>query len=83
MGNDHIFGMSNEALKTKALKLYGVADGLEGIIDLLTKSSHDRNSDDGSQSENNRILNKPRPFPLGANNMGYPPFILTNGASLD
>ena len=42
-----------------------VVNGTEGIADLGSKQAHDRNNDNGDESENDRVLNQTLTFFLG------------------
>jgi hypothetical protein len=46
------------------LKLHGqgVADAVEGVVDLLAEGGHDSDNDDGDESENDRVLNETLAF---------------------
>ena len=52
----------------QTLKLHGqgVADAVEGVIDLLAKGGHNSNYDDGDESENDRVLNETLAFFFGS-----------------
>ena len=44
----------------------GVVDGAEGVADLGSEQAHNRNDDDGDESENDRVLNQTLTFFLGS-----------------
>jgi hypothetical protein len=44
----------------------GAGDGAEGIADLRSKQTHDRNHTNSDESENNRVLNQTLTFFLGS-----------------
>ena len=50
------------------MKLHGqgVADAVEGVVDLLAEGAHNCNYDDGDESENDRVLNETLTFFLGS-----------------
>lgn len=44
----------------------GVVDGAEGIADLGSEQAHDRDHDDGDESEDDGVLNETLTFFLGS-----------------
>jgi len=46
------------------MKLYGqgVANAVEGVVDLLAEGAHNCNYDDGDERENDRVLNETLAF---------------------
>ena len=60
-------------LPSKLLQQGGV-DGAEGIADLGSEQTHDRDHNDGDESENNSVLNQTLTFFLGCEQHGVIPF---------
>ena len=50
---------------TLKLQCQGVADALEGVVDLLAEGGHHCDHDDGDEGDNNRILNQALALLLG------------------
>jgi hypothetical protein len=50
------------------LKLHsqGVADAVEGVVDLLAEGGHDCDYDDSDEGENDRVLNQTLTFFFGS-----------------
>ena len=50
------------------LKLHtqGVADAIEGVVNLLAERGHNSDYDDGDESENDRVLNETLTFFFGS-----------------
>ena len=80
-GKVHGIAILSELLKTESLscdrlsvflertvKLHGqgVADAVEGVVDLLAEGAHNGNHDDGDERENDRVLNQTLTFFLGS-----------------
>jgi hypothetical protein len=51
-----------------SLKLHGqgVADAVEGVVNLLAEGGHNSDYDDGDESENDRVLNETLTFFFGS-----------------
>jgi hypothetical protein len=44
----------------------GIADAVEGVVDLLAEGGHNCDNDDGNESENDRVLNETLAFFFGS-----------------
>jgi len=53
-------------LQTLKLHGEGVADAVEGIVDLLAERGHNSDNDDGDERENDRVLNETLAFFFGS-----------------
>jgi hypothetical protein len=52
----------------QTLKLHGqgIADAVEGVVDLLAEGGHNSDHDNGDESENDRVLNETLAFFFGS-----------------
>ena len=54
------------SLTTLKLHGQGVANAVEGVVDLLAEGAHNRNNDDGDERENDRVLYETLTFFFGS-----------------